>query len=90
MPTYTFSCRHCGLNFEHTTMMSKFTRKRLCACGRFACAVISAPAVRGDLSDFSQMNNGRGMYNPQLQCYVKSVQDAVDKGKARGWSKVSS
>lgn len=89
-PLYQYSCAHCGLNFEHTTMMSKFTRKRLCACGRFANAVISAPAVRGDLNDFSTENGGKGRWNPQLNTYVTSVNDAINKGRAKGWAKVSS
>ncbi len=86
---YEYSCESCGRKFDHEHGMAVHKNTWKCECGEMADQVITGGiAVRGDLDDWSQMNGGRGMYNPQLQCHVKSKQDAIDKGKARGWAKV--
>lgn len=47
------------------------------------------PTVKPDMDDFSSMNGGRGMWNDQLSAYVKSTQDTIDKGKARGLAPIT-
>ena len=46
------------------------------------------PGVRGDKDDFSHMNSGKGMWNPQVGGYCRNVQEVIDKGRAKGYKKL--
>ena len=47
------------------------------------------PTVKPDMDSFHDENGGRGRWNPQLSTYVKSTQDTIDKGKARGLAPIT-
>lgn len=47
------------------------------------------PTVKPDLDNYSHENGGRGRWNDQLSTHVKSTQDLIDKGKARGYSAIT-
>ena len=85
MPTYEAECTVCGACFEYMSTMTNCRKAPRCECGgRAEKVVLTAPTCHGDLDDFSSMNGGRGMWNDQLNTYVKSTQDVIDKGKAKG------
>lgn len=88
MPSYDHECRLCGNVTEWEYAMKCDPALIRCPdCGGETQRVIlTAPAIRGDVGDFSTENNGKGRFNHQLKCHVRSVQDAVDKAKARGWN----
>lgn len=87
MPVYEYECKTCGEVYEEIFSMSAYPKRIKCLCGAMADKVVlTAPSIAPDQNDFSQENNGRGRYNPQLRTFVKSKQDTIDKGKARGWS----
>jgi hypothetical protein len=46
--------------------------------------MLDFPAVHPDRDDFSTENGGRGRYNKQLKCYVKSVNHSIDIAKRKG------
>lgn len=86
MPTYEAECPACGECFDYHSSMAGAGRPPRCiTCGAKTVKVImTAPKIQPDMDDFSQLNGGRGLWNDQLNTYVKSKQDTIDKGKARG------
>ena len=46
------------------------------------------PTVKGDLDDFSHLNGGRGMWNPQVGGYCRNVDEVITKGRAKGYKKI--
>ncbi len=46
------------------------------------------PHVEGDKNDFSHLNGGKGIYNPQVGGYCRNVQEVIDKGRAKGFKKM--
>lgn len=81
---YEYACDACGAELECEARMGQAPRWVRCDCGQRAMKVISLTAVRPDLDTFSDENNGRGRWNPQLNQFVKSTQDTLDKAKAQG------
>ena len=41
-------------------------------------------AVRGDLDDFSRENGGRGRWNPQINGYMRNVNDVKEHARKNG------
>ena len=66
------------------------------SCGGVAVRQVCVPAMRGDVFDWSNENNGKGRYIGQLQrtlgkkvdpsAYCKNRQAAIDKAHKRGYS----
>jgi len=88
MPAYDYHCLACNHKTELLHSMADCDKRHRCpkcgvAMGRYLTA---CPTMRGDLNDFSTENGGKGRWNPQLREHVTSVNDAVSRGKARGWS----
>ena len=87
MPTYSKECSACGTAGEYTATIAQRNRVPKCEIckGRCVKAIISAPAMFGDMNDFGLENHGKGRWNPQLQAHVTSVSDAKAKAAKRGW-----
>ncbi len=46
------------------------------------------PKVQGDLNDFSHLNGGKGIWNPQVNGYCRNVDEVITKGRAKGYKKI--
>jgi putative FmdB family regulatory protein len=91
VPLYIYECQKCGLEFEHTCMMSQHTKSRICACGGTANQIVTGGSGMiglGSSRDWSQESGGRGKWNPQLNDYVKNPSDILEKGKAKGMARL--
>lgn len=87
MPTYEAKCVECDLIQEYYCSISDRYDTPICIkCGNKTDKIIfSMPNIRSDLNDFSTENGGKGRFNNQLQTYVTSVDDAINKAKVKGW-----
>jgi putative FmdB family regulatory protein len=85
MPLYDYVCDSCGNKEELFRSMEHYKDRVICdRCRKHMRLEISVPNIRPDLNDFSNENSGRGRFNKQLMCHVKSVNDAVSIAKSRG------
>ena len=80
MPNYAWECRKCGAQFDvYAEIASRDVGEDCPDCGStHVQRVVTAPAVKGDLDDFSQQNNGRGIYNPQMKGWMRHTNDAKE------------
>jgi len=46
---------------------------------------VTAPAVRMDADDFSQENNGKGRFNPQVGKHFRHVNDVKEYARREGY-----
>jgi len=87
MPTYEAQCRKCGTTYEYSSSIEDRYNVPNCPCGGQVDKIINnAPSIRPDLNDFSNENSGKGRFNKQLNTYVTSVDNAIEKAEKRGWS----
>lgn len=87
MALYDYECNTCQEQREVMHSMHESPNVICAACGgSMRRVILSAPAIRPDLNDFSQENKGKGRWNGQLGAYVKSKQDTIDKGKSLGYT----
>ena len=84
MPTYSFECPICGREEEEYRKMSEYRLPKKCKCGADMVKGINVPRIQPDADDFSTENGGKGRYNKQLNTYVTSVNDAINKAKSKG------
>ncbi len=86
MPQYEAECLKCHETFEFSSEIRFRDNVPYCACGgRAKRVILTAPATRGDVHDFSKENGGKGRYNAQLRTHITSVSDGEEKGRRRGW-----
>lgn len=80
MPTYVWRCRKCGASFDvYSDIASRDEAEDCPDCGSaHVQRMPTCSAVRADLNDFSQMNNGRGIYNPQMKGWMRHTNDAKE------------
>lgn len=85
MPTYTYVCEKCGNETEEYRSIAERNNMPDCAhCQSTMTRGVDAPNIKPDFDDFSRENNGKGRYNKQLNCYVTSVNDAINKASKKG------
>lgn len=88
MPNYGWSCQQCGCSFDIYASISDRDVGEDCPdCGSDKVRrTVEAPAIRPDADDFSNESGGKGRYNPQLQKYVRHVNDVKDYAKRTGYN----
>jgi len=85
MPTYTYKCPDCNNTIEDLRSVDDRNDLTVCdKCNSVMEKMLDFPAVHPDRDDFSTENGGRGRYNKQLKCYVKSVNHSIDIAKRKG------
>lgn len=87
MPTFDYSCRSCGAQFDAYSTIADRDSGECPDCGsKKVQRLISMPSIRPEsLDDFSSENGGKGRYNPQVQKYFRHVNDVKDYARKTGY-----
>lgn len=87
MPNYAWRCQDCGCTFEVYASIAERDIGEDCPdCGSSKVRrEVSAPAIRPDADDFSQENNGKGRFNPQVGKHFRHVNDVKEYARREGY-----
>ena len=83
MPSYSWECTRCNCQFDVFAPISERDVGEDCPdCGSDKVRrKVDMPAIHPDMDDFSSHNSGRGIYNPQMNGYMRHVNDAKEYAK---------
>lgn len=92
MPTYDYECQRCG-TFEVVHSMHRPLKLCPTCMGKVTKIVTATQVIARDRFDWSDENNGRGRYIPQIakhkgdpSAYYRSRSSLIDSAKRRGFT----
>lgn len=88
MPTYSYKCPECGLQFDRFLRLRDYEQPQTCTCGAVAAKQLSAPAVRGDYQAYDcpitgKRIEGRRQHEENLRLHGCRVLEPGETQSAR-------